>query len=114
MKKLFWIGLGMILGGSITRLCAVGTAMPGKTEMLSSTLALPAIYFHDPESIEEWIEGYHKLKDWIQERHPGAEVLVTRIDNPPSDPHWFRIPFIWNGMHVWVKYHHIYDMKEAA
>lgn len=105
----FLLALAMIWGGSITRLCAVASVIPGKTEMLSSTLALPTVYFKDPQNIDAWISQYHELKKFIHKIHPGAEILITRKGEPPKDLGWEQLPFTWNNMSVWIRRHSIYD-----
>ena len=80
----------------------------------SSCLALPSVYFHDPESIEEWIRQYHILKDWIHERYPDASILITHISNPPREPGWQRLPILFDNCHVWIKPKPKYLMKEGA
>ncbi len=86
----------------------------GSATLPTGAISPRPLFFRDPESIEEWVKQYYELRVFIEKIHPGADVLVTRIENPPTDPHWFKLPFLWKGMSVWVKMHHIYDQRRAA
>jgi len=60
--------------------------------------------------IEDWILQYQRLKKFIQERAPGADILIVHKDHPPKEPGWERIPFTFDDFYVWIRRRNQYDM----
>ncbi len=76
---------------------------------LIGALALRPVYVGEPETMNEWIQQYHELKNFIKRIHPNVDILITNSDEAPNDPSWERLPFIWKKNSIWIKRRPFYD-----
>lgn len=101
IKEAFLI-YAVLSGGSIARLCAVASVMPGKTEMVvrllpsrSDCLSLPPVFIRGPKQESAFFRLFHLLAK-------EGEVMLNV--NQIELPEWERL----GGVVFRGKYYHVY------
>ncbi len=74
---------------------------------LSCALALSPVSF-DGESKVDTIK---RLRDYIQEHYPGAEMVIIPSEQPPPSVGWEQVPLTWGGMEIWIKREPVSDKR---
>lgn len=139
MKTLFLLcalvitNLGMKIGGSnpspcqtrkgltvVSTGCGDGEAVISSSPLiLTCALALPASNYRVDltEDQKVFIEEYERLKRFIEDTHPGAEVKIQDRLPRPGQIHdnlgWERLPFRWRNKDIYIKRKPVRDLRAA-